>query len=248
MESAGLDIGKHHNIVFLTGAGISAASGIRPYRGPDGLWNDATLVRLSDGDTFRSDPLAVWKFWSETRRIVAAAMPNAAHRALASLEERLGPGQSLTIVTQNVDGLHQRAGSRKVIEYHGSVARSRCSSRRCGTAPFPDASLHFDELPRCPACGATLRPDIVFFHENIDQGNAYAVIEALERCDLFVAVGTSGTVYPANEFVVWAKRAGARTVFVNLEPLEEDQGFFDEVHLGRAEEVLPRLLGHEGGD
>jgi NAD-dependent deacetylase len=175
MESIRLDTRACRNIVFLTGAGISVASGIRPYRGPDGLWNDATRVRLSDGNTFRSHPLDVWKFWSETRRIVGAAEPNAAHRALAKFERELGPGQSFTLVTQNIDGLHQRAGSRNVIEYHGSVTRSRCSNPRCRLEPYPDSSLHFDAVPPCPACGANLRPDIVLFNEGIDPRNAEAV-------------------------------------------------------------------------
>jgi NAD-dependent deacetylase len=243
MVEGRIDIGKYRNIVVLTGAGISVASGIRTYRGPEGLWNDRTLVRLSDAATFRSDPLEVWKFWSESRRMSAAAEPNAAHRALAELEARLRPDQAFTLITQNIDGLHRRAGSRRVIEYHGSVGRTRCSNEGCATPPYEDDGLYPDAVPTCPRCGANLRPDIVLFHEMIPEANATAALEALRSCDLFLAVGTSGTVYPANEFVRWAGRAGARTVFVNLEPLEEDGGFFDETHLGKAEEILPILLG-----
>ena len=245
MERTTIDAAKYRGIVFLTGAGISVASGIRPYRGPDGLWNDAALVRLSDGDYFRKEPLEVWRFWSEARRIAAAAAPNAAHLALARLEAQAlaAGGRRVTVITQNIDGLHARAGSRDVIEYHGSVTKTRCSNPACDTAPWIDSSLYLDEVPRCPSCGGMLRPDIVLFHEMIPEANARAAMEALEGCDLFVAIGTSGTVYPANEFVRWASRSGARTVYLNLEGLDDREGFFEEQYLGRAEELVPRVFG-----
>ena len=244
MDRIAIDLSQYHDAVFLTGAGISVASGIRPYRGPDGLWNDAALVRLSDGDYFRKEPLEVWRFWSETRRITQAASPNAAHLVLARLEaEARAAGRGFTLITQNIDGLHARAGNRNVVEYHGSVARTRCTNPRCGREPWPDASLYTEAVPTCPACGAILRPDIVLFHEMIPQANAEAALGALERCDLFVAIGTSGTVYPANDFVRWAGRAGARTVYINLEALDDYEGLFGEQYLGRAEEVVPLIFG-----
>lgn len=243
MADAAIDASKYFGIVFLTGAGISAASGIRTYRGPEGLWNDETLIRLSDGVTFRTDPLDVWKFWSAARRISAAASPNAAHLALASLEQRLRSDQSLTIITQNIDGLHGRAGSAHVIEYHGSVHRTRCSNAACDLAPFRDRTLYEAEVPRCPRCGANLRPDIVLFNETIPQGNSDAAFRALDSCDLFVAIGTSGTVYPAGRLVQGAFDRGARTVYLNLESLGGKNPYFEEEHLGKAEEIVPLLFG-----
>jgi NAD-dependent deacetylase len=238
-----IDIANYSGIVFLTGAGISAASGIRTYRGPDGLWNDEKLVRLSDGETFRTDPLEVWKFWSAARRIAAAASPNAAHLTLSALEKRLRPDQRLTIITQNIDGLHGRAGSTRVIEFHGSVHRTRCSNQDCALPPFSDEALYEEEVPACPRCGAKLRPDIVLFHEMIDARNSADALHALADCDLFVAIGTSGTVYPASKFVRWAFERGARTVYLNLESLDEENAYFKEEYLGRAEEMLPLVFG-----
>jgi NAD-dependent deacetylase len=243
MEEIPVDASRYRGIVILTGAGISAASGIRTYRGPDGLWNDEKLVRLSDGDTFLSHPLDVWKFWSQSRRICAEAEPNAAHRALVTLEKGLRADQSLTIITQNIDGLHGRAGSSRVVEFHGSVRRSRCSKLDCGLEPFLDEGLYELAVPHCPRCGSNLRPDIVLFNEMIPAANSDAAMEALSGCDLFVAIGTSRTVYPASQLVRQAFRRGARTIYVNLESLGEGGSYFREEYLGRAEELVPRLFG-----
>ncbi len=246
-----IDPSDYKSIVFLTGAGISVASGIRPYRGPGGLWNDETLVKYSDLETFRKDPLSVWRFMSETRRISAAARPNPAHLALAEMEVRLEAEQSLTVITQNIDGLHRRAGSSRVIEFHGSVSRTRCSNHRCTFPAFEDPLLHTESVPLCPACGAPLRPDVVFFGEIIPSARGAAALEALEDCDLFVAVGTSASVYPASRFVQWAWKRNARTVFVNVESLRdrnpEAGTWFREEYVGPAERILPRLFG-EGLD
>ena len=243
MGEATIDIAKYSGIVFLTGAGISAASGIRTYRGPDGLWNDETLVRLSDGETFRTNPLDVWKFWSAARRISAAASPNAAHFALAGLEQRLRAGQRISIITQNIDGLHGRAGSPRVIEFHGSVHRTRCSNDACRLAPFPDEALYEESVPLCPRCGSNLRPDIVLFNEMIPPENYSGAFQALADCDLFVAIGTSGTVYPASNFVQQAFDRGARTIYLNLESLGEENPYFKEEYLGKAEELVPLIFG-----
>jgi NAD-dependent deacetylase len=243
MEKKRIDISTYRGIVVLTGAGISAASGIRTYRGPDGLWNDETLVRLSDGETFRADPLAVWRFWSASRSICAEARPNAAHLALAALERALRPEQRMTIITQNIDGLHSRAGSSSVVEFHGNVGRTRCSNPACDLPPFADAKPYMDAVPLCPRCGSNLRPDIVLFHEIIPARHSTDALHALADCDLFVAIGTSGTVYPASDFVQWAFDRGARTVFVNLESLGEGNLYFKEEYLGRAEELVPLIFG-----
>jgi NAD-dependent deacetylase len=246
-EKIRIDVSGYRGIVVLTGAGISAASGIRTYRGPDGLWNDAKLVRLSEGETFRREPLEVWRFWSESRRICAAAAPNAAHLALASLEGRLRSDQRLTLITQNIDGLHRRAGSSRVVEFHGAIDRTRCSNPSCGLESFLDDELYFDSYPLCPRCASNLRPDIVLFGEAIPPRNSEAVMSALAGCDLFVAIGTSGTVYPAADFARWAFEGGARTLYLNLESLGDGAEFFREELLGRAEELVPLVFGEGAG-
>lgn len=237
-----LDLGRYRHIMVLTGAGVSVASGLRPFRGPDGLWNDQELVRLSDIGTFREEPLAVWRFWSEVRQRALAAEPNPAHTALADFERRLGDAGWVTVVTQNVDGLHQRAGSARVVEYHGSVLRTRCSSPACDLEPYEDRESYVDEVPRCPRCGRPLRPDIVFFGEAIPPAASSAAQRAVFACDLFVAAGTSGTVYPAAGFADAAKLRGVPTVLINLEPLES-RGPYSEVILGKAEEAVPDFFG-----
>jgi len=244
-EAPRIRLGDYRNIVILTGAGVSVASGIRPYRGPDGLWNDETLVRLSEIGTFRADPLGVWQHWWKMRELGLNAKPNTAHTALAEAEASLAPGTRFTLVTQNVDGLHTAAGSRSVVEYHGSGMRSRCSNPDCSLPPFRDPQCSGDTVPLCPRCGSPLRPDIVLFGEEIPRAAALTVEDALDACELFIAVGTSGTVWPAAMFVNVAGSRGARTVYINLQPLESlgGSGSFDEVYIGPAEELLPRMLG-----
>ena len=238
-----LPLDRYRRVVVLTGAGISVASGLRPYRGPGGLWtddparqNDATLARAQE------DPFSTWRAFGPLRQAVGDAEPNAAHRALALAEQRLAPGGTLTVITQNVDGLHRAAGSSAVIELHGNLRRTKCTS--CGIEPFADDS-NPSELPRCAACGAPLRPDIVLFDEPMPAREEWEAKRALRDCDLFLAVGTSGTVSPASNFVRSAEYEGARTVYVNLEPLDPPNPMFHETVLGRAETVLPTLLGVE---
>lgn len=245
MATPTINLDAYAGVVILTGAGVSVASGIRPYRGPGGLWNDAALERLSHIETFREDPLAVWRHWWKMRELGLAARPNEAHLALARLEAARPAGTRFTLVTQNVDGLHARAGSRSLVEYHGNGLRSRCADPGCGLPSFVDPTVDGDAVPSCPRCGAPLRPDIVLFGEPIPDPEREAVEAALEGCGLFIAVGTSATVYPAAMFVDIAKRRGARTAYLNLQPLGAlgGSGDFDEEYLGPAEELLPRLLG-----
>jgi NAD-dependent deacetylase len=245
VEKPRIDIGQYRKIVVLTGAGISVASGIRPFRGPGGLWNDETIVKYSDYYTFLSEPLETWKFWWSARSSCLAAQPNAAHLALAGLEASLREDQEFSLITQNIDGLHARAGSRRIVEYHGSVLSTRCSSPSCGLEPYVDETAGGEAVPICPLCGSRLRPDIVMFSEAIPEACVLASEDALRGCDLFIAIGTSATVYPAAGFVKKAAREGARTVYVNLESLiDRDPGSgFGEEYLGRAEELVPELLG-----
>jgi len=233
----------YSGIVVLTGAGVSVASGLRPYRGPGGLWEEVGAEVYADARALETDPEKVWGFFGTMRAQVARAAPNPAHVALAEFEQRLGPQQRFTLLTQNVDGLHQRAGSRNVVEIHGSLGRTRCSGAGCsyGREERPDTPAS----SRCPQCGSFLRADVVLFGEPLPPAAERSAKTALRDCDLFLAVGTSGTVSPASTCVRSAKYAGARTILVNLDPVAPRNDYFDEEVLGRAEELLPVLLGQE---
>jgi len=233
-----IDLARYRRVVALTGAGISVASGLRPYRGPGGLWEEGDTAKSADAEALARDPRSVWKLFGGMRAVARAARPSAAHEALARAEQVVGG--ALTILTQNVDGLHQRAGSSRVVEIHGSLFRTRCT--RCDAPAFADESPH-DEVPACAACGALLRPDVVLFGEPLPVDAEWHAKHALRDCDLFLAIGTSGTVDPAARFVRWAEFEGARTVLVNLEPMTPPSAAFREQVLGPADEVVPGLLG-----
>jgi NAD-dependent deacetylase len=177
------------------------------------------------------------------RKPVLAARPNAAHLALASLEASLRPDQQFLLVTQNVDGLHQLAGSRHVCEIHGNIMFSRCSSPSCTLERFRDEEVHSVRVPECSICGSVLRPDIVLFGEELPALQSWTAKRALRDCDLFMAVGTSGTVAPASTYVRSAAYAGARTIYVNREPMSEPNPAFQEQYTGLAEDLLPAFLG-----
>lgn len=219
------------NIVILTGAGISAESGLRTFRADDGLWEDHRVEDVASPQGFRRDPDLVQRFYDERRRNILEAEPNAAHCALGRLDEAWDG--ELLIVTQNIDDLHERGGARRVLHMHGeglSAWCTACDARHRWTGTLRDR-------PPCPACGEpALRPDIVWFGEmpyRMDD-----IFAALVRADLFVSIGTSGAVYPAAGFVQQAKSAGARTLELNL---ERSQGsvWFDETRLGPASELVP---------
>jgi NAD-dependent deacetylase len=222
------------NIVVLTGAGISAESGLRTFRADDGLWEDHRVEDVATPQAFRRDPELVQRFYDERRVNILAAEPNAAHRALARLD-KAWDGE-LLIVTQNIDDLHERAGARRVLHMHGeglSVWCLACDARHRWTGTLLDG-------PGCPACGeAALRPDIVWFGEMPYEMDR--IFAALARADLFVSIGTSGAVYPAAGFVQQAKSAGARTLELNLER-SQGSGWFDETRLGPASELVPEWV------
>lgn len=216
-------------IVVLTGAGISAESGLATFRDAGGLWEGHRPEDVATPEAFAADRALVQRFYDARRVELGTVAPNPAHEALARLGRHVGEG--LVLVTQNVDDLHERAGSSGVIHMHGELLRARCEA--CGGQPAWDGPL-VDE-PACPICGvAALRPDVVWFGELPYQ---MELIEAeLQRCDLFVAIGTSGQVYPAAGFVERARRHGARTVELNLEPTESR---FDESIAGPAGQTVP---------
>lgn len=230
-------------IVVLTGAGISVASGLSTYRGPSGLWTQDGALSYATAEAIQSDPEGVWRFFSERRQGIGRAQPNPAHLALAAAERLLKPGSSLTLITQNVDGLHRLAGSANVIELHGSLWSTRCSANDCDFRRDEDLTRIDPECPTCPTCGAWLRPDVVLFQEPLPVAAEHIAKRSLRDCDLFLAIGTSGTVSPASRFVRSARFAGARTLYLNIEPLPEDHRLFHQQFIGPAEEILPVLLG-----
>lgn len=213
-----LSTSKYRQLVVLTGAGVSAASGIPTFRGPSGGLAEE-LLPVSDGRRVRELLPQMWQVYGRLRGGSVRAQPNQAHLVLARWEQKWRDQTSITLVTQNVDGLHARAGSSDCIEIHGSLLRSRCLNLSCpNAAGFPDLVVP-DDVPRCPVCGEALRPDITLFNEALPTPALHRVKRALRECDLFLAVGTSGTVSPASDLVRSAFDAGARTMFINMTPL-----------------------------
>ncbi|WP_028660208.1 NAD-dependent deacylase [Nocardioides insulae] len=218
-------------VVVLTGAGISAESGVSTFRDNGGLWEDHRIEDVATPEGFERDPETVQRFYDARRAALADVVPNPAHHALAELELALGDG--LLVVTQNVDDLHERAGSKRVIHMHGELLQALCAA--CETrSPWAGDLLGG---PACPACdAAALRPDVVWFGEipyEMDR-----IQSALAGADLFVSIGTSGAVYPAAGFVQLARAFGARTLELNLEP-SDGSHFFHEARHGRAGEIVP---------
>lgn len=238
-----INFSHYRNIVVLTGAGVSAASGIRPFRGQGGLWNEINPLKYSDCSLLETNPIAIWQLYGALRKQLETAQLNAAQIKLAEVEAQLSPNQQFTLITQNIDGLHQRAGSSNVLEIHGSVHRTRCGNPTCNLTPYLDSEPHDDALPTCKICGSPLRPDIVLFREQLPAKESWLAKRALRDCDLFVAIGTSGTVSPASSFVRSADYAGARTILINLEPMEPKNPYFKEEYLGYAEELVPIIFG-----
>ena len=224
------------HLFVLTGAGISAESGLPTFRGSGGLWYGHRVQEVATPEAWRANPELVWRFYSMRRRDALAAQPNAAHDALAAVEQRMGG--RFYLCTQNVDDLHERAGSQRIHHMHGTLFQSRCV--KC-EVPFPDKALYETSasLPRCADCGEPVRPHIVWFGEiPLDMEVIY---RELGRATVVLVVGTSGSVYPAAGFVEIANRRGSRTVYIGPEePLNVSA--FDEVIQGAATEVLAQFL------
>ena len=238
-----INLARYREIVILTGAGVSVASGLPTYRGTGGLWTTTNGIEFANAAALAKSPEQVWAFFAQIRAEIGRAVPNEAHRAIAQAETRLEPSQRLTVLTQNVDGLHAISGTRRVVELHGSLRRSRCT--KCDYSQDEDLSSIAATCPSCAACGATMRPDVVLFDEPLSVEAERGAKVALRTCDLFIAVGTSGTVSPASNYVRAAEYVGARTIYVNLEPMTPANPAFREVCLGPAEILLPKLLGLE---
>lgn len=238
-----IDISQYEHIVILTGAGVSAASGLHTYRGQNGLWEKYEIEEQGHVDRLTDHPEKTWQLFGPLRNELKTAQPNAAHYALAELEKSLGTSQAFTLITQNIDGLHQQAGSKNVIELHGTIHQTKCANPDCDLKTYPDNNAHLNKAPSCPECSHPLRPDIVLFGEIVPDNKDLLVRLSLRQCDLFLAIGTSGSVYPAAHLVRFADYAGARTIYINLDPMLPPNAAFVEEYLGKAEEILPDMFG-----
>jgi len=231
-----MELKSGDRLFVLTGAGVSAESGLATFRGAGGLWNGYRVEEVATPEAWLADPELVWRFYSMRRRDALAARPNAGHVALVAIEQRLG--DRFYLCTQNVDDLHERAGSIRIHHMHGSLFESRCV--RCDI-PFPDTKLYErrEELPLCAECGRSVRPHIVWFGEiPLDMDGIYA---ELEQATVVLVTGTSGSVYPAAGLVSIANRRGIRTIYAGPEePLNAEA--FDDIVLGPAGEVLPEMF------
>lgn len=223
------------SVAVLTGAGVSAESGVPTFRGEDGLWKKFKPEELASIDAFMANPDLVWEWYSERSRIIREKAPNSGHAALAEMESFF---PEFTLITQNVDGFHRRAGSRNVLELHGNILFSRCV--RCGVKSDKVESGMDRKDPLC-ACGGRMRPDVVWFGEPLPQDVLKKAFAASEICDVFLSIGTSAFVHPAATLPVVAKQAGAYVAEINSERtvLSDD---LDETILGKSGEMLPRLV------
>ena len=226
-------------LFVLTGAGVSAESGLPTFRGVNGLWRGYRVEEVATPEAFAADPALVWQFYSERRQRHATVQPNPAHFALAELERALA--DRFFLCTQNVDSLHEQAGSQRVIHMHGRLMQSRCSGSLCRTPPFEDRSLYRTraEIPNCGECGALLRPHICWFGEVPFQMDL--ILHQLDGATILLTVGTSGVVEPAASFVRIARHNRARTLYVGPDE-PSNSAYFDEVLPGKAGEVLPNYL------
>jgi NAD-dependent deacetylase len=242
-----LDLDDFHRVLVLTGAGISAESGVPTFRDAHGLWEGHDVTKVASPAGFARDPVLVWRFYSARRAGLAGVVPNAGHAALVALERRLGA--RFLLATQNVDGLHAAAGSERLIELHGNLMRTRCSG--CARPPFADTTVYADKtVPVCGRCRAegreaALRPDIVWFGEALEPAGLDRIerfmVEAGPRL-VFLAIGTSGVVYPAAGLVNATRDVGGTSWLVNLEA-PANASAFDHVVLGPAATTLPEMIG-----
>lgn len=227
-----LAVAKH--VVVLTGAGVSAESGVPTFRGKDGFWHNHRVEDLATPEAFQNDPRRVWEWYQWRRALIAEKMPNAAHEALAQLEKR---SPVFLLITQNVDGLHGKAGSREMVELHGNIWKMRCTM--CEQKTENNARV-LPDLPKCKVCEGLLRPDIVWFGEAIDRGNLERSLDACQSCDLMLVIGTSGVVQPAASFASIAKGAGAFVVEIN--PVPSLSVLPEIIFACKAAELIPKIV------
>ena len=222
------------SIVFFTGAGISSESGIPTFRGKDGIWNKLRPEELANFNAFIRNPEMVWEWYNHRKKIIHKAQPNAAHRTIAEMQNHF---KDVTVITQNIDNLHRRAGSNKIYELHGNIERNFCINCK----KFYNEELDFsDGVPKCE-CGGLIRPDVVWFGEFLPEDQFLGGERAAMKSDVFFVVGTSAVVYPAAGLVYVAKQSGATVVEINIEetPLSSIAQYS---YFGKAGEILPRVL------
>jgi NAD-dependent deacetylase len=237
IKQAAKDLASAGNVTALTGAGISTESGIPPFRGKGGLWERFDPMEIAHIDAFMKDPARVWNVLvKEMKEIVDMASPNDGHRGLAKLEEM---GKLKTIITQNIDGLHQTAGNTDVIEFHGNFAWQRCMD--CNHR-YETSKVDISEIPPLCNCGGILRPDAVFFGEMIPQDAMWRSRQAARDCDLMLVVGTSAVVQPAALMPVFAKESGAKVVEINPEKTPLTDQISDYLIMGKAGEVMNQII------
>ena len=227
---------KTARCVAFTGAGISAESGVPTFRGTQGLWRSFSPEKLATPEAFAEDPRLVWEWYDWLRGLIQAAQPNPGHLALTEMQRR-NP-ERFTLITQNMDGLHERAGSRDVVKLHGDIWLLRCT--QCGREDRNE-QVHMDPLPPLCRCGGILRPAIVWFGEMLPTEQWERAMQAAQKADILLAIGTSVTVYPAAGLVAVARQSGARVAVVNPDPTPADR-LAEWVLRGPAGEILPRLL------
>lgn len=224
-------------VAVLTGAGISAESGLPTFRGAGGLWEGQRVEDVATPMAFQRDPGLVWRFYNTRRTALQKVQPNPGHHALVQLEKRFGEDR-FTLITQNVDGLHRTAGNKRVLELHGSLARVRCTG--CGVIE-DRGQQDLPELPKCDACGELLRPDIVWFHEMLPQDIWMQAAVMARACQCFLVIGTSCVVYPAAGLVQISRKGGAKIIEINVERTAASD-LADVSLFGPSGDILPRLL------
>ena len=226
---------KAQRVTVLTGAGISSESGVPTFRGADGLWRNYDVMQLATPEAFAKDPELVWEFYNWRRGLISTLTFNPAHAALVDLEAKV---PQFTLITQNVDGFHLKAGSRNLLEIHGNLWKVRCTE--CHKILL-DESPDMGPLPECGDCGGLLRPHVVWFGEPLDDSLLQRAIEASRNCQVMLVIGTSALVQPAASLAVEAKRGGAVVAEINIEQTPHS-GFMDLVLLGKAGDIVPKLV------
>ena len=226
---------KTNGVTVLTGAGISAESGVPTFRGKDGLWKNRDVMQMATQQTLKSDPELFWEFYNWRRELLKKVKPNLGHYALVDLEKQF---YDFNLITQNVDNLHFVAGNTKILELHGNISKTKCNECGYGAGDKDDLSA---AVPACPKCGGVMRPGVVLFGESLPQKTLAEAQEAAATCEVFFSIGTSSVVEPAASLPYIAKGNGAYLIEINMErtPLSEHA---DEVIIGKAGEILPYLI------
>lgn len=230
---------KARSVVVLTGAGVSAESGVPTFRGQEGLWRNYNPQELATPEAFNKDPTLVWEWYDWRRGLIAPLEPNPAHLAIAELEER---SPSFLLITQNIDGLHKKGGSKQMLELHGNIWNVRCVAEGNVTE---NRDVPLQNIPPMCSCGAMLRPHIVWFGESLDPHILRQSLQAIEACDFLIVAGTSAVVQPSASFPIMARERGATVLEVNMEPTPISS-LVNGSLFGKAGELLPQLVASLG--